>query len=303
MVFSSNTRTHRDPRWPRGCVCGRGGGSNNSVAAGDTQLISMVPRHRFCLIAGSDNGDEANPGPGIVQAFARDCSWPPHPFLMAANPSQDCTASRPAGAVPIGVTGHLLPADEPQALADQMMADISDLAGLPEQLDIIEFKGTIMTFIRSIFLSATLSVAAMFGTAQAFADGHMGAGHHASADAQKMQIFYELKIKPGKADELRAIAREMVAFNDAGEPNTMAYNVYMNEDETLFTFLELFTDVDAVIFHGDRFATGSYVGEVLERTDGGRLVIYGGISQRLKDWGTENGFEMEFFGPIDGFYR
>jgi len=58
----------------------------------------------------------------------------------------------------------------------------------------------------------------------------------------QIQITYELNIIPGKAAELREIAKEMVAFNDEGEPGTLRYNVYMNEGETLFTFLEIFGD-------------------------------------------------------------
>ena len=53
----------------------------------------------------------------------------------------------------------------------------------------------------------------------------------------QIQITYELNVIPGKAAELREIAREMVSFNDSGEPGTLRYNVYMNLDETLFTFL------------------------------------------------------------------
>ena len=118
-----------------------------------------------------------------------------------------------------------------------------------------------------------------------------------------IQIFYELKIKSGKADELRQIAFDMVSFNREGEPKTLAYNVYISEDQSLFTYLEIFSDIDAVIFHGDRFVNGIYVSKVLERTEGGRLVIYGEISERLKGWAVENNLEMEFAEPIDGFFR
>ena len=54
---------------------------------------------------------------------------------------------------------------------------------------------------------------------------------------KQIQITYELNVIPGKAAELREIAEDMVAFNDSGEPGTLRYNVYMNEGETLFTFL------------------------------------------------------------------
>tara|TARA_B100000809_G_scaffold143340_1_gene140884 strand:+ start:1802 stop:2170 length:369 start_codon:yes stop_codon:yes gene_type:complete len=119
----------------------------------------------------------------------------------------------------------------------------------------------------------------------------------------QIQITYELNIIPGKAAELREIAKEMVAFNDEGEPGTLRYNVYMNEGETLFTFLEIFGDSEKCSFHGERFAGGQFVGQVLERTDGGRLCVFGSASQDFKNWAAEAGFEIEYFDFIDGFVR
>jgi len=118
---------------------------------------------------------------------------------------------------------------------------------------------------------------------------------------KQIQITYELNVIPGKAAELREIAEDMVAFNDSGEPGTLRYNVYMNEGETLFTFLETFIDSDACSFHGRRFAEGKFVGEVLDRTDGGRLCVLGPISDDFKNWASDAGFEIEYFNFIDGF--
>ena len=84
--------------------------------------------------------------------------------------------------------------------------------------------------------------------------------------AKNIQAFYELNVKPGKATELRAIASKMVAMNASEEPGTLVYNVYINDDETLFTFLETFSDSAHGIFHAGRFAEGEYVGQILERT-------------------------------------
>ena len=39
--------------------------------------------------------------------------------------------------------------------------------------------------------------------------------------SDRINIFYELEIKEGKADELREIARQMVAFN--GEANQIRW--------------------------------------------------------------------------------
>ena len=121
--------------------------------------------------------------------------------------------------------------------------------------------------------------------------------------AKQIQVFYELKVLPGKAAELREIAEKMVAMNATEEPGTLVYNVYFNDDETLFTYLETYRDSETGLFHAGRFAEGEYVGQILERTDGGRLCFYGDVSNEFKTWATDNGFEPEYFSLIDGFVR
>ena len=121
--------------------------------------------------------------------------------------------------------------------------------------------------------------------------------------AKQIQVFYELQVLPGKAAELREIAEKMVAMNATEEPGTLVYNVYFNDDETLFTYLETYSDSETGLFHAGRFAEGVYVGQILERTDGGRLCFYGDVSSEFKNWAKDNGFEPEYFSLIDGFVR
>ena len=45
--------------------------------------------------------------------------------------------------------------------------------------------------------------------------------------SDQIQVFYELEVLDGKSEELREIARQMVEFNEQGEPETLVYNVYM----------------------------------------------------------------------------
>ena len=119
--------------------------------------------------------------------------------------------------------------------------------------------------------------------------------------SKQIQVFYELEIIPGKADELLDIARQMVAFNDAGEPNTQVYNVYINDDQTLLTYWETHADSAAMLYHAERFANGDFIGQVVERTQGARLCFYGDVSDEMKTWVIDNGFEVEYFDYVDGF--
>ena len=121
--------------------------------------------------------------------------------------------------------------------------------------------------------------------------------------SKQIQVFYELEVLSGKAGELREIARKMVASNEQDEPKTLIYNVYISEDEKLLTFLETWADSSAGLFHAERFATGEFVAQVLERTGAGRLCFYGDVSDEMKSWASENGFEVEYAQRIDGFVR
>ena len=121
--------------------------------------------------------------------------------------------------------------------------------------------------------------------------------------SDQIQVFYELEILDGKSEELREIAQQMVAFNEQGEPGTLVYNVYISEDGKLLTFLETWADSSAGIFHAERFASGKFVAQVLERTGAGRLCFYGNVSDDMKIWASENGFEVEYSNRIDGFVR
>lgn len=119
----------------------------------------------------------------------------------------------------------------------------------------------------------------------------------------QIQVFYELKVLPGKAENLKSIATEMVRMNAAEEPGTLVYNVYLNEDETLFTYLETYADTESGLFHATRFAEGKYVGRILELTDAGRLCFYGPVSNDFKKWAADNGFEPEYYNLIEGYVR
>lgn len=118
-----------------------------------------------------------------------------------------------------------------------------------------------------------------------------------------INVFYELEINDGQANEVREIVKQMVAFNYEGEPETLVYNVYISADEKLLTYWETHASNDAIMFHADRFANGSYVGQILERTGAARLCFYGDTSDDMKTWATDNGFEIEYAELVDGFVR
>ena len=120
---------------------------------------------------------------------------------------------------------------------------------------------------------------------------------------QLINVFYELQIAPGKANELRDIVAAMVAYNEEGEPDARVYSVYISSDEKLLTFWETHADNAAMMFHAERFANGNFVGQVLERTLDARLCMYGSVSEEMKAWADDHGFHVEYHDLVEGFVR
>jgi quinol monooxygenase YgiN len=121
--------------------------------------------------------------------------------------------------------------------------------------------------------------------------------------SKQVQLWWELKVKPGKADALRTIAAAAAASNLSEEPNTLTYNLYMNKDETLLTFVESYSDADAFRLHAERFAAGPYAGPIFECAEPLRAVLYGPVPQSLLDWLMSKGFQSEVHPLIAGFFR
>ena len=119
----------------------------------------------------------------------------------------------------------------------------------------------------------------------------------------KINVRYELTINPGSLEELRNIAKQMTAVNSIGEPDTLLYDVYINEEKSLLTFWHTQKDSDALLFHADRFSKGDFVSQILKHTSNYKLVFYGNLSKEAKQWMADNNFEADFYEYIDGFQR
>ncbi|HDR73010.1 MAG TPA: hypothetical protein ENN85_03750 [Methanoculleus sp.] len=56
-------------------------------------------------------------------------------------------------------------------------------------------------------------------------------------------------IREGKGEELKAAMQSLVAFAKANEPRMIAYRVYLNEDETRVTVIQIHPDAASSEFH------------------------------------------------------
>ena len=115
-------------------------------------------------------------------------------------------------------------------------------------------------------------------------------------------VTFEAPIKPGRQDAVRELVSRMVAFNQQGEPDTVLYRAFMREDGQLLTFIEGYAQSDAMLFHDQRFII-HFADDIGSLTVGGRLCIYGGVSDAYKTFAAENGLEVEYFTSLSGFQR
>jgi len=57
------------------------------------------------------------------------------------------------------------------------------------------------------------------------------------------------EIREGKLDELKTAMKELVEFVKANEPRPIAYDVYLNEDGTKITVVQVHPDSASMEFH------------------------------------------------------
>ena len=115
-------------------------------------------------------------------------------------------------------------------------------------------------------------------------------------------VSFEASIKPGQEEAVRELVSRMVEFNQEGEPDTVLYRVFVREDAQVLTFIEGYAHSDAMLFHDTRFIT-HFADEIRALTSGGRLCIYGDVSDAYKAFAAENGLEVEYFDSLSGFQR
>jgi quinol monooxygenase YgiN len=57
------------------------------------------------------------------------------------------------------------------------------------------------------------------------------------------------RIKEGKLDGFKQLSREMTPLIEAGKPNTVFFQPYLNEEGTEVTIVHVFPDADAMDLH------------------------------------------------------
>ena len=102
--------------------------TNDSERAARAQadVLGLIPHLTF--VAGYDSGHGAKPGPGMVQAFARQCGCVPGSVAMVGDSLHDLQAARAAGAVAVAVLSGPASRGELEPHADVVLGGIGELA-------------------------------------------------------------------------------------------------------------------------------------------------------------------------------
>lgn len=72
--------------------------------------------------------------------------------------------------------------------------------------------------------------------------------------SEKLTIVIKSAIKPGKAEQLKAILERVIAHCKATEPGMLVYDWYINADQSECCVIETYESSEALIFHFKNYA-------------------------------------------------
>lgn len=87
------------------------------------------------------------------------------------------------------------------------------------------------------------------------------------------------RIKEGKLDEFQHLSRKMAPLLEAGQPNTVFFHGYLNEEGTEVTFVWVFPDADGMDLHFQ--GAGERAAQAYEFVQPQRFEIYGTPSDQV----------------------
>ncbi|MDA0733282.1 MAG: antibiotic biosynthesis monooxygenase [Chloroflexi bacterium] len=110
----------------------------------------------------------------------------------------------------------------------------------------------------------------------------------------------DVTIKPGELANFKALAGELVRATQTNEPDTLAYEYLLSEDNSVCHIYERYADSDAAKIHlttfGERFAK-RFMGMV----NLNRLTVYGSPDEGLRK--ELDGLGATFMPQFNGFAR
>ena len=112
--------------------------------------------------------------------------------------------------------------------------------------------------------------------------------------------IFELSVTDGKLPDLIELMKEMVAFVEANEPGTLAYEWSMSGDGKQCHTHERYQDSAATVAHLANF-TANYAARLMSMGVATRFVVYGNPDSSVRE--ALEGFGAFYLSPLGGFVR
>lgn len=112
--------------------------------------------------------------------------------------------------------------------------------------------------------------------------------------------IFELTLKEGQLNNLKALMEELVSATKENEPDTMAYEWTISDDNKICHIHERYADSKATLKHLRTFIE-KYSARLMATGDCTNFVVYGNPSTEAKE--VLGGFSPVYMTPIGGFIR
>jgi quinol monooxygenase YgiN len=119
---------------------------------------------------------------------------------------------------------------------------------------------------------------------------------------QEITVVYKWTANPGKAEELRAIYREVEKQMQETEPNALKVDCYFDESTNTLVVYDLFKDGAALGQHLGTTAAGHFP-TLLQIAVPGPFLFCGDVPEQLKEAAIGMGLDATFAPRIFGFDR
>ena len=119
---------------------------------------------------------------------------------------------------------------------------------------------------------------------------------------QEIAVVYKWTANPGKAEELKAIYRQVEKDMNATEPGALKVECYFDENSNSLIVYDLFKDGDALGQHLSTTAAGHFP-ELLQIAMPGAFLFCGEVPEPLKQAAIGMGLDATFAPRVFGFDR
>jgi len=118
----------------------------------------------------------------------------------------------------------------------------------------------------------------------------------------EITVVYKWTAKPGKAEELKAIYRQVEKDMQATEPNALKVACYFDESKDTLIVYDLFKDAAALGQHLGTTAAGHFP-ELLQVADPGPFLFCGEVPEEMQQAAIGMGLDATFAPFQFGFDR